>query len=90
MTAILLTPMGLGGGLALGWGLIGAAFWILLIVLLVMLVRVMVAGAPASAGPAVRVLEERYARGEITREEFLERRAVLGGGSTGSRGADSG
>jgi uncharacterized membrane protein len=24
------------------------------------------------------VLEERYARGEITREEFLERRAVLG------------
>jgi uncharacterized membrane protein len=25
------------------------------------------------------VLEERYARGEITREDFLERRAVLGG-----------
>jgi hypothetical protein len=25
----------------------------------------------------VRLLEERYARGEITREEFLERRAVL-------------
>jgi len=25
----------------------------------------------------VRLLEERYVRGEITREEFLERRAVL-------------
>jgi hypothetical protein len=25
----------------------------------------------------VRLLEERYARGEITREEFFERRAVL-------------
>ena len=28
---------------------------------------------------AVRLLDERYARGEITREEFLERRAVLDG-----------
>ena len=34
-----------------------------------------VGSAPPS--PALQVLEERYARGEITREEFLERRAVL-------------
>jgi putative membrane protein len=27
--------------------------------------------------PALRLLEERYARGEISREEFLERRSVL-------------
>jgi putative membrane protein len=27
--------------------------------------------------PALRLLEERYARGEISREEFLERRRVL-------------
>jgi putative membrane protein len=27
--------------------------------------------------PALRLLEERYARGEIPREEFLERRRVL-------------
>jgi putative membrane protein len=27
--------------------------------------------------PALRLLEERYARGEISREEFLERRQVL-------------
>ena len=34
-----------------------------------------VGSAPPS--PALQVLEERYARGEITREEFLERHAVL-------------
>jgi phage shock protein C len=39
--------------------------------------------------PASRIAEERYARGEITREDFLERRAVLGGTSPGAAGDDS-
>ncbi len=30
-------------------------------------------------GPAVRIAEERYARGEIDQQEFLERRRVLTG-----------
>ena len=34
-------------------------------------------GAGESSG--LQILEERYARGEITREEFMERRAVLRG-----------
>ena len=82
--AISLASVGSGGGLAIVWGLMGVAFWILLIALLVLLVGAMRTTARGSGGPAVRLLEERYARGEITREEFLERRTVLGGGSPGA------
>jgi putative membrane protein len=77
MTAII----GLVGGVAIGWGLLGLAFWVLLIALIVLLVRAVRPGAGDSGGPAVQLLEERYARGEISRDEFLERRAVLGAGS---------
>ena len=67
----------------------GVAFWILLIALIVILVRGLRTTARASGGPAIRLLEERYARGEITREEFLDGRAVLGGSSPGAPGDDS-
>jgi putative membrane protein len=77
------------GGLAIFGGLLGLAFWILLIALIVTLARGMGTAARAPSGVGIGVLEERYARGEITREEFLERRAVLGGGSTASQGDDS-
>jgi putative membrane protein len=83
MTAIL-APV--GWGFAIVWGLMGVALWILLIVLLVLLVRGMRTTAGASGGSGVRLLEERYARGEITREEFHERRAVLRGESRGAPG----
>lgn len=86
MTAITLAP---AGGLAIIWGLMSVVFWILLIALLVLLVRGIRTTAHASEGPALRLLEERYARGEITREEFLERRTVLGGSSPGAAGNDS-
>lgn len=70
------------------WGVMGALFWILPIALIVLVVwRTRTTAAP-SQGPAVSLLEERYARGEITREEFLERRAVLGDGSPGAPGDD--
>jgi putative membrane protein len=78
-----------GGGLAIVWGLTGVAFWIVLIALLVLLVRATRTTTRASGGPAVRLLEKRYARGEITREEFLERRTVLGGSSPGAPSDDS-
>jgi uncharacterized membrane protein len=73
-----LASMASGGGMAIVWGLMGVAIWILLIALLVILVGGMRTTARASGVPAVRLLEERYARGEITRDEFLERRTVLG------------
>jgi uncharacterized membrane protein len=81
MTAFLLAPI---GGLPLVWGFMGIAFWILLIALIVLLVRRTRPAARESGKPAVRLLEERYARGEITLEDFLERRAVLGGASAGA------
>jgi len=53
-------------------------FWVVIIVLVVTLVRGRPPQSPRPRQPsAVAVLEERYARGEIDRDEFLERRAVL-------------
>ena len=77
------------GGVAIAWGFMGIAFWILLIALVVLLVRGTRATDRDSGGAALRVLEERYARGEITREDFLERRGVLGGSSSRFAGNDS-
>ena len=85
MTATLLAPI---GGLAIVWGFMGIAFWILLIALIVLLVRGTRPAARDSGGPTVRLLEERYARGEITREDFLERRTVLSGSSPAPSGDD--
>jgi uncharacterized membrane protein len=67
-------------------GINGVAFLILLVALIVLLVHGMRTGAGATGGPAVRLQEERYARGEISREEYLERRAVLAGGAPGAPG----
>jgi putative membrane protein len=88
MTAIPLAPMA-WGGVAIGWGFVAITFWPLLIALVVLLVLGRRTPAQDSRGAAVRVLEERYARGEITREDFLERRAVLGGSSPSAAGDDS-
>jgi putative membrane protein len=62
-------------------GVLGsAAFWAAIVLLVVLLVR-----RPRGEGPArssaLDILEQRYARGEISRDEFIERRDVL----TGSR-----
>jgi uncharacterized membrane protein len=68
---------------SLGWlsvpivGFMGLPLWIALIGLIVLLARRAPTTAPGPGGAGARLLEERYARGEITREEFLERRTVL-------------
>jgi uncharacterized membrane protein len=65
------------------WFLGPAAFWVVVLVVAIVLLR---REPPGRYGPghpsALRTLEERYARGEIAREEFIERRAVLLGHPT--------
>jgi putative membrane protein len=69
------------GGPGWSWvgGLFSLAFWVALIVVAVVLLRRELPhlGQRSQASSAVRLLEERYARGEISREEFLHRREVL-------------
>ena len=71
------------GPLEFLWGFLALAgtvvFWTLLIVLLVKLLKTKPSLSVHQSSSALQVLEERYARGEITREEYFERRAVLSG-----------
>lgn len=72
------SPFGwLGGLLALA---LTVAFWALVVLVIVKLVRNR-PGPAVGGGSGLQILEERYARGEITRDEYLERRAVLSGES---------
>jgi putative membrane protein len=66
-----------------GWGIVGGLVSLGFVVLVVVLVASLIgnrsgAGQPA-ASSGMRILEERYARGDISRDEFLERRAALTG-----------
>lgn len=77
--------MGWSGGWGMGFGAISMLlWWIVLIVGVVTALRWMVPTAGvgrASAGGdrALEILRERYARGEIGKEEFDAKRRDLGG-----------
>lgn len=74
-----------GGNWGGGWMWLGGIwmvlFWVLLILAIVALVRwIWGRGGGAMARPsAVEILKERYARGEIDREEFEQKRRDLEG-----------
>ncbi len=75
--------MGYGWSWGMGFGMLGMAlFWIIVIVGIVALVRWLVAGGTSASGPpgktAMEVLKERYARGEIDKKEFDEKKRDLG------------
>jgi len=58
-------------------------FWVGVVLLVIWAVRALSGGGPgrADTGPdrAIRILEERFARGEIDRDEFEQRRSALEG-----------
>ena len=70
------------GGHWFGW-LAMAFFWLLPILLVWALVKYLRGGQPSHAPDsgkkpdALAVLEERYARGEINREEYMQKRDDL-------------
>jgi len=74
---------GMGSLWGLGWmGSIGPiAAWLVVIAAVAIVARYAFAGRGARKAQALQILEERYARGEIEQEEFLWRRADLGGGA---------
>lgn len=77
--------MGWGGGMMLFQGI----FWLLFLVLIVVGIVALLRGGwgghgprgghPHRRSPGLEVLEERYARGEIQREEYLQKKRDLGG-----------
>jgi len=79
--------MMLGHGFGFGWGLMGVAVLVLaaIITLIVLLATRAVPGMQGPVGPhgapprsgARRILDERYARGELTAEQYREMVRVL-------------
>ncbi len=71
----------MGGGMGI-WMLLGIVFWILLIVGIVLLVvwvvqKAMGGGADRLEESALEILKKRYARGEISKEEYEEKKRDL-------------
>jgi putative membrane protein len=72
--------MGWGGGMVLG-PLLTILLVVLLVALIVPFVRAIGSGKSGPRAPTARdILDERYARGEIDREEYLHRRQDIDGG----------
>jgi len=78
-------PGMMGWGYGMGWFgmIIMAAFWIAVIVGIIFLIRWLVLSTRASGNKvhledsALEILKKRYARGEINKEEFEEKKKDL-------------
>jgi putative membrane protein len=76
----------MGWGYGMGWlgTVLMAAFWIAVIIGIVLLIRWLVVSTGASTRKAatddspLEILRRRYAQGEINREEFQEKKKDLG------------
>jgi putative membrane protein len=76
--------MGWGYGMGWIWMIIMAAFWIAVILGIVFLIRwLVISTRTGSHGPGpgdspLEILKRRYARGEVNKEEFEEKKKDLG------------
>ncbi len=75
---------GYGYGMGYGiWGILGLIFWILVIIGLVLLIKYLWEGGGIGSGAkkeqesALEILKRRYARGDISKEEFEEKKKDL-------------
>ena len=74
--------MGYGWGWGMGFGMISMVlFWVIVILGIVVLVRWIGGSAASSAAPPSKtpldILKERYARGDIDKQEFEEKKRDL-------------
>ena len=79
--------MGYGGG----WGFMGGIFWIVILVAGIAAVVSLMRGRSRGDGyppyeerppSALNILEQRYAKGEIQRDEYLQKKQDLAGRAT--------
>jgi len=72
-------------GMGWGWGAVGVVhmivFWTFVVLVVLILVRWLATGHLPPPGHSAReILEERYARGELTREQFEQMKTDLSAG----------
>ena len=65
---------GMMGG---GYGIIGLIFCILVLIGLVLLIKYLWAGSTKQGNSALEILKKRYASGEISKEEFEDKKKEL-------------
>ena len=70
---------GYGYGMSSSMWILGAIFWILILAGLVLLIKYLWEGAGAKGAQesALDILKKRYAKGEINKEEFEEKKKDL-------------
>ena len=59
------------------WGIGMLLFWALIIVGLIVGIRWLIRGNKSTSDSALGILRERYARGEINKDEFEEKKKAL-------------
>lgn len=63
------------------WMLVWLIFWVVIIGGVLLLIRTIIVTKTGSQKRSVDILNERYAKGEITKEEYLEKKRDITGSS---------